>query len=43
MNEIHRDDLIPGELYFIECLTHTGNGEIIKTKHKNDGRVLSPL
>jgi hypothetical protein len=30
MNEIHRDHLIPGELYFIECLTQIGNGEIIK-------------
>jgi len=30
MNEIHRDNLIPGELYFIECLTHKCSGEIIR-------------
>ena len=30
MNEIHRDNLIPGKLYFIECLTHKCSGEIIR-------------
>jgi len=33
MNEIHRDNLIPGELYFIEYLSSTDFGEIKKNSH----------